>query len=362
MSCSVTVQPYAVRLARGVRNAQRSWSERRGLLVTVRGDGAWGQGDAAPLTGATDERLLAMAGECAKVDTSGLARVAALGMAAPERFLHELEHLELSSERALRFALEAALCDWVARRRAEPLHRFLATASGLERPSSTLPVAALVDPESALTDCEAHFARGFATIKLKVGVLTPQAEVAAIARLRAEFGASFRLRLDANRAWTAATARERLVSFAAHGIEFIEEPTASDERLIAPAIPVALDESLPEAATWPSAELEARGVTAWVLKPTLVGGIGAALRLARRARELGLGLVISHAFEGPVAFAALTELALAVGSPLAQGLGPHVALDGWASPLPAGHRGTTLATHAEAGLGLPAAVRVPEAP
>lgn len=361
MSLAVAVQPYAVRLARGVRNAQRSWTERRGLVLTVRGDGTWGQGEAAPLSSPGTESLAAFESECAALDAGALARVAELGLTAPARFLRELERLELTDQSSLRFALETALCDWVARKRGEPLHRFLINATDFTARSTTPPVAALVDPETASAECERHFANGFTTIKLKVGVLSAESELATIAGLRAQFGTSFRLRLDANRAWTAVTARARLSSFAPHGIEFIEEPTAADQRLTSPTVPVALDESLPQASEWTPAELEARGVRAWVIKPTVVGGVTAALRLAASARERGLAVVISHAFEGPVAFASLTELALAVGSPLAQGLGPHVALDGWACPLPAGHRGPTLEPHAEPGLGLPGPVTAPGA-
>jgi L-alanine-DL-glutamate epimerase-like enolase superfamily enzyme len=72
------------------------------------------------------------------------------------------------------------------------------------------------------------------------------------------------------------------------------------------------------------------------------------LRVAERARGLGVGVVLSHCFEGPLAFRATAALALALPGGLAQGLAPHAGLVA-DRELPARHG--TLSIWSEPGLG-----------
>jgi hypothetical protein len=53
------------------------------------------------------------------------------------------------------------------------------------------------------------------------------------------------------------------------------------------------------------------------------------MELARHARALSLGVVVSHSFDGPVALTAAAALALALPTPMAQGLAPHPGLAAW---------------------------------
>jgi O-succinylbenzoate synthase len=67
-------------------------------------------------------------------------------------------------------------------------------------------------------------------------------------------------------------------------------------------------------------KLEAFAV-AFVLKPTLLGGISRTLRAAGRAHRLGVTPVISSAYESGVGTAALVALAAGIGDrPVAAGL------------------------------------------
>ena len=77
----------------------------------------------------------------------------------------------------------------------------------------------------------------------------------------------------------------------------------------------------------------------------------ATLDLAKIAREYGAQPVLSHTFDGPIARAATAELALALQTELAAGLGPHPALDLWPPHHIAAIRGREICPHAVPGLG-----------
>ena len=93
-------------------------------------------------------------------------------------------------------------------------------------------------------------------------------------------------------------------------------------------------------------------VRALVIKPAVVGGVTATLDLAKIAREYGAEPVLSHTFDGPIARAATAELALALQTKLAAGLGSHPALDLWPRHRIAAIRGRQIGPHAVPGLGL----------
>ena len=75
---------------------------------------------------------------------------------------------------------------------------------------------------------------------------------------------------------------------------------------------------------------------AFVLKPTLLGGISRTLRVAGRALHLGVTPVISSAYESGVGTVALVALAAGIGDrPVPAGLDPYraIAEDALETPL-----------------------------
>jgi L-alanine-DL-glutamate epimerase-like enolase superfamily enzyme len=94
-------------------------------------------------------------------------------------------------------------------------------------------------------------------------------------------------------------------------------------------VPLALDEGLLQryALDHFAPHLARMNVKTVVLKPMALGGISRCINIAARARLMGLNVVISHLFDGPIALSVAGALAFAIGSPeLAQGLAPHPAL------------------------------------
>lgn len=358
MGFRLRLAPYRVALAVHAGHARRAWSERAGLLVRLEdGSGLVGQGEAAPLPGYADDDLSATRaaleawqGRVLDVPPAGVK----LDWLTAWR-----EALPAGTPSAT-FALETALLDWIARREGLPLHRLLGRWMGRPgAPLAPVPLAALLpaDDLEPLEAAERALARGYSTLKLKLG--RPgcfEDELAAARRLRERLGRDVCLRFDANGGFSELEAAARLADLAPLEPEFVEEPVARGAPLPdAPAVPLALDESLRDVGLTLTPELAAsQRVIALVLKPGVLGGLLAALRLAQHARALGLAPVVSHAFEGPVGFAAACELALALAETShAAGLAPHAALDAWTAPLPAASAGARLVAHSAPGLGLP---------
>ena len=120
-----------------------------------------------------------------------------------------------------------------------------------------------------------------------------------VAAIRAALGPDVRLRVDANGRWDPETARARVDRLAALGVEWVEQPVAALCDLGAlrgRGVPIAADEVVSRAPT--DAVLEAADVV--IVKPMFVGGLRAALTLARAALHAGRVACITHALESRV--------------------------------------------------------------
>lgn len=354
------VVPGGGALARPVSNAQSTWAERRGLILRLFDEqGAMGQGEASPLPDFSADNLESAGAALRKFAARSLEfdlEQPALGLLA------EVDDLMAKEQAAARFAVETALLDLVGQRRKKPLWFVLRSVMAEAAPvPERLPLCSLVDMASeahALRAGEAAIERGVRTLKLKVGRPGAAAlELGIALAVRGAFGPAVRLRFDANRAFSSSEAVARLEELVQVDPEFVEE--ALDPGALAglgrlPA-PLALDESLLGAdwLDWKGPELVSSGVVAIVLKPMLLGGFSRCLSLASRARSLGLHVVVSHLFDGPIALSATAALGLATaGADCASGLDWHSGLEGWPSvPLPMISRCEVLRSDAP-GLGL----------
>jgi o-succinylbenzoate synthase len=290
------------------------------------GHGRAGLGEAAPLPGFSRDDV----GACAsalRAAIHGLPEIAEVEppLDAVARALAAVEPA-LAAAPTGRFALETALLDLLARRRGEPLRRIL----GGPRPYDRVPVNGLVlagaSPDELVARASALRARGIGAIKVKLRARDAQGfarELDGLARLRAA-QPELELRLDVNGAWSIDDARVRLEALRPLAPRFVEQPVArGDLALLGPcAVPWAADESLVDAAQ-SEALLDGGACSVLVLKPALLG-LARALSLATRAQARGVDVVVTHAFDGPVGFAAACELALGLPrAPLACGLDPE---------------------------------------
>ncbi|TAE31860.1 MAG: o-succinylbenzoate synthase [Candidatus Kapaibacterium sp.] len=162
--------------------------------------------------------------------------------------------------------------------------------------------------ETLLSKAEKAVQDGYKTLKIKVGRHSLDDDIASVRAIRERVGQSIRLRLDANRTWSLEAALYLGYALQDCAIDYIEEPCKnvfdSAEFASKTCMRVAFDETLSTANT---AEFEARlrvpdeALAAYILKPSVLGGIEKASHLAREANERGLLAVVSSVFESGIA-------------------------------------------------------------
>jgi o-succinylbenzoate synthase len=295
---------------------------REGLLLKLSGDdGSAGWGETAPLPGFSWESVDEAASQLRRHAGSMMGHEVTDDWVVPYRgSSRELDRVAPS----VRFGLELAVWNLYGRSSGRTLPK-LVTPS----PRAMVPVNGLLvgSPAEVLEDARRMRDAGYRSVKLKVGTRTVAEDVALVRALGEELGEGISLRLDANRAWGYAEAAKFAGGTAGVRFEYVEEPLADPARL--PdlvrecGVPVALDESL--------VGMELDGleafVVAFVLKPTLLGGISRTLRMAERAYRLGVTPVVSSAYESGVGTAALVALAAGIGDrAVPAGLDPYRAM------------------------------------
>ena len=306
---------YRLPFSRPLTLAGITLLHREGLLLRLSGDdGSECWGECAPLPGLSRENLSDATSQLRGLAGSMMGREVAGDWVDPYgEFGRDLDGITPS----VRFGFELAVWNLYGASSGKMLPE-LVTPS----PREVVPVNGLLSGTSVEVLEEARLMRdaGYRSVKLKVGAKTVAEDAALVSALGEELGDGISLRLDANRAWSYEEATE--FSSAAARFEYVEEPLADPARL--PdlvrefGVPVALDESL---VSMEPEELEETFAVAFVLKPTLLGGISRTLRVAEWALRLGVTPVISSAYESGVGTAALVALAAGIGDrPVAAGL------------------------------------------
>jgi O-succinylbenzoate synthase len=307
---------YSLPFSRPLTLGGYTLRHREGLLLRLSGDdGSEGWGESAPLPGFSGESQGEAASQLRRLAGSMMGREATDDWVDLHgEFGRELE----GSAPSVRFGFELAVWNLYGASTGRTLPE-LVTPS----PRDVVPVNGLLSGSPAEVLAEARLMRdaGYRSVKLKVGARTVAEDAALVRTLGEELGEGISLRFDANRAWDYEEAAEFVGGTAGVRFEYVEEPLTDPVRLPGLVrkfgVPVALDESLvglePE-------KLEAF-VVAFVLKPTLLGGVSRTLQVAERALRLGVTPVISSAYESGVGTAALVALAAGIGDrPVAVGL------------------------------------------
>jgi o-succinylbenzoate synthase len=218
----------------------------------------------------------------------------------------------------VRWAVETALLDLLARQREQSIHEALG-AKPVRRVAMNAAVGALDD--GCVGRVAAALADGFSVLKIKVGVGDWREEAR---RLRA-LGSGARFRLDANRAWSEADAQNFFDAVADLPIDGVEEPVSKPTlevlRRLQDRYPFALavDESLFELG--PENIFAARAVRRLVMKPARIGGFRETLRLAENAAAAGLEVVITSVVDSVIGVVAAAQVAAVVAPEQAHGLG-----------------------------------------
>lgn len=186
------------------------------------------------------------------------------------------------------------------------------------------------DFDAMRAQIEAKLAQGFGCIKLKIGAIDFEAELALLHKIRQRYSASdITLRVDANGAFLPHEVDEKLAKLARFELHSIEQPIAAGQwadmaALIARSpIPIALDEELIGHHT----ESEKQSLLTTlkphylVLKPSLHGGISGTQTWISLAEQHKIDWWITSALESNIGLNAVAQLASTYDNPLPQGLG-----------------------------------------
>lgn len=270
---------------------------RRAFWIRLRDDEGWGEAAIPPYYGVSDESMMAF--------WAGIARRAD---ALPDDPTEITAWIRTDGPAPARCAVDLALHDRLARRAGLPLWQLL----GLPRPPVLRTCFTIaIDSPQAMAE-QAAAVRQYETLKIKLGSDDDLGRLKAIRAARPDA----KLRVDANASWARAEAVRLIGQLEPLGVELIEQPVAKDD--IAgmgyvqahTSIPVVGDEACQSLADVEA--LAAAGVAGVNLKLQKAGGVGPGVRMARRAKELGMSVMLGCMIEtsiGATAMAHLTGLA-----------------------------------------------------
>ncbi|WP_221390969.1 o-succinylbenzoate synthase [Dyadobacter sp. NIV53] len=184
--------------------------------------------------------------------------------------------------------------------------------------------------ENMLEQVEHKLAQGFSTLKMKVGAIDFEKELRILESIRERFPAKdITLRVDANGAFHADEADEKLKSLAVYDLHSIEQPVKAGQhelmsQLCATSpVPVALDEELIGIFDYRKkfALLKKIQPPFIILKPTLLGGFQHTMEWIEIANRLKISWWITSALESNIGLNAIAQFTANYNNPLPQGLG-----------------------------------------
>ena len=201
------------------------------------------------------------------------------------------------------------------------------------RGEAGIPINGLIwmgDYKKMLEQIEAKMQSGFRCIKLKIGAINFEEELALLKHIRAHFSAEeIELRVDANGAFSPTDALNKLHRLAELNLHSIEQPIRAGQweemaRLTAETpLPIALDEELIGYNTLQGKKelLSVIKPQYIILKPSLHGGISGGQEWIDEAERQKIGWWITSALESNIGLNAIAQWCATFNNPLPQGLG-----------------------------------------
>lgn len=317
MDCKIEIIPRLLHFkqpagtSRGVYTTRKVWYLH---LTSPDYPGRTGIGECAPLPALSCDDLPdyenILAGACRRLEQCG----------------GELDADALRDYPSILFGLETAL-------------RHLLTGSwalydtDFSQGKAGIPINGLIwmgDFDTMLSRIEEKMAAGFRCIKLKIGAIGFEDELALLRHIRVHFSSrEIELRVDANGAFSPADAMEKLKRLSELELHSIEQPIRAGQweemaRLAADSpLPIALDEELIGCNT-PEGKrklLSAINPQYIVLKPSLHGGICGGNEWIAEAEKRHIGWWITSALESNIGLNAIAQWCATFDNPLPQGLG-----------------------------------------
>ncbi len=324
------VTPYQKPFQKPFMIGTKEISVREGLILTVQAGEVTGQGEITPLEGVSLETLKKARHDLSVIKPylCGLCVIASEAKQSFKRSPRPFQGLAMTPGCAeildflrnfrplqemcpsVRFGVESAIFNLVCHFQKITLAKFLGS------PLRHISTAVLLQgsAEQIMQEAKDFVSGGYKVFKLKVGSRNIPLDVKKVVQLRQVITQDAVIRLDANRAWSTNEAVLFGQLIGPERIEFIEEPLKDMGQIGTfyqkTHLPVALDESLntvgDSCSTVPY-------VKAYVLKPTVLGGITVTLDWIQQAKSLRKKAIISSCFESAVGLSVLKNLALLTG-------------------------------------------------
>jgi o-succinylbenzoate synthase len=227
---------------------------------------------------------------------------------------------------AMRFGIETALADL------QNGGKHVFHDNSFTQGKAGIPINGLIwmgDPDFMQQQIREKLEAGFNCIKIKVGAIDFEQEIALIKELRNQFSPrAIEIRLDANGAFIKEEALQKLNNLVAFNIHSIEQPIkagqpeAMADICLKSPIPIALDEELiGKKSNEIVATLEQIKPQYIILKPSILGGLSMADHWISAAEKRQIGWWATSALESNIGLNAIAQWVFQKKSDMPQGLG-----------------------------------------
>lgn len=307
---------FAAGTSRGVMSSKDAFFLK---LYDQDNPGIFGIGECSPLAGLSPD----MNGDLPRALDNCLNSIPGIRNLHPE----DVEDIIPINYPALRFALETAILDL----RNGGMRMFF--ENDFTKSKIGIPINGLVwmgNKELMLSRLESKIDEGFDCIKIKVGAINFDDELALIKNIRDRFSSDqITIRLDANGAFHPDEAIGILDKYSKYNIHSVEQPIMAGEwkameRICSQSpIPIALDEELIGVnGNKNKIQLLERIKPAYIiLKPTLLGGLQQSKEWIGLASERSVGWWVTSALESNIGLNAIAQFTANYDIDMPQGLG-----------------------------------------
>lgn len=240
----------------------------------------------------------------------------------PQELLKELQEFP-----SIQFGLETALQSLKSE---DP---FLLFPSRFTSGTLSIPINGLIwmgDEDFMKTQIDEKLKQGFSCIKLKIGAIDFEKELALLKFIRSQYTAEeIELRVDANGGFHADQALEKLERLSELNLHSIEQPIKQGQHNVLQELcaktplPIALDEELIGVFDKAEKELLLKKIQPQyiILKPSLVGGFSGTRQWIDMAERNNIGWWITSALESNIGLNAIAQWTALKKTEVPQGLG-----------------------------------------
>jgi L-alanine-DL-glutamate epimerase-like enolase superfamily enzyme len=210
---------------------------------------------------------------------------------------------------AIDLALHDAFCKWLG----ISVLDFYGQQQGPLLTSVTIGIKPIAE---MLEEARDHFAQGFRVLKIKTGIAVEE-DIERVKKLQEQFGASMKIRVDANQGYDLTALQQFLTATADLSLELIEQPLPSGQEESLRSLPAAArkklvaDESLLDANTAIRLARDPQPFAVFNSKLMKCGGITGAHHIATISAAAGIELFWGCNDESIVSIAAALQIAYA---------------------------------------------------